>query len=245
MSQLRCALIPLTSKSEKNMRLSAVAWALCVCPFLFACTSVDGVSTPVSFPASPQYKLKSVAHWKLIAQDVAAQANSVMQSRGVSDKPIFLVLPESPTPFERNFMPMLRTAMLQEGLSVARQREGAAELQVQVDRIAHVPTYRAGTLTLLGGGLLVLRDMVTHDARLTNAAGAFAAVAADVAMTHHRPPPELELILSVNIHHGGQYWVSQSHVYYLSSEDRHVYEHAPVAPPSGRVFKVEGTGGRR
>lgn len=223
------------------MRLSLAAWTLCLGTALTGCVSVDGVSKPASFPASPQYKLKSVAHWKLIAQDVAAQTAVSLRRRSSTNTPLYLRMPEQATPFERNFLPMLRSALLENGLKVTNQSEGAAELQIQVDRIAHAPAYRAGTLTLLGGGLLVLRDIVTHDSTyLTNAGGALAAIAADVAMTRHRPPPELELVLSVHVRHGNEYRVSQDHVYYLSSEDRYVYENPPVTAPTGRVFEVQG-----
>jgi hypothetical protein len=227
----------------KLLKLSSVfTWMMC----LTACVSTDGVSTPVSFPSAPQYKLKSAAHWKLIAEDVAGQIKQALIAKEQTLTPIFLDEPAHPTPFERNFFPMLRSALLAQSLQISTQKEESAKLQVQVNKVSHVATYRSGTLTLLGGGLLVLRDIVTHESTyLTNAGGALAAVAADIAMTHHRPPPDLELVLSASIQKDKSYLTSNTQIYYLQSEDQFVYQHPPVMPPTSRDFPVKGAGDRR
>ncbi len=227
----------------KLLKLSSVfTWMMC----LTACVSTDGVSTPVSFPAAPQYKLKSAAHWKLIAEDVAGQIKQALIAKEQTLTPIFLDEPAHPTPFERNFFPMLRSALLAQSLQISTQKEESAKLQVQVNKVSHVATYRSGTLTLLGGGLLVLRDIVTHESTyLTNAGGALAAVAADIAMTHHRPPPDLELVLSASIQKDKSYLTSNTQIYYLQSEDQFVYQHPPVMRPTSRDFPVKGAGDRR
>lgn len=227
----------------KLLKLSAIG-TLMMC--LIACVSTDGVSTPVSFPSAPQYKLKSAAHWKLIAEDFASQIRQALLANEKNLIPIYLDEPQQPTPFERSFFPMLRSALLAQGLQVSTHTEDAARLQVQVNKVSHVATYRAGTLTLLGGGLLVLRDIATYDSSyLTNAGGALAAVAADIAMTHHRPPPELELILTASIQKDKQYLTSNTQIYYLQSEDQFVYQHPPLTAPTSREFPVKGAGDRR
>lgn len=228
------------------MKLLKVGTVLTFMMCLNACVSTDGVSTPVSFPSAPQYKLKSAAHWKLIAEDFSGQIREALLTKEQSLTPIFLDEPVQPTPFERNFFPMLRAALLAQGLQVSTQAEDAAKLQVQVSKVSHVATYRAGTLTLLGGGLLVLRDIVTYDSTyLTNAGGALAAIAADIAMTNHRPPPDLELVLSASIQKEKNYLSSSTQIYYLQSEDQFVYQHPPVTAPTSRDFPVKGAGDRK
>lgn len=213
---------------------------------LTACVSTDGVSTPVSFPAAPQYKLKAAAHWKLMAEDLARQIQQALSGQEKNHIPVYIEEPAQPTPFERNFLPMLRASLLAQGLQVSARQDEAAVLQVQVNKVSHVATYRAGTLTLLGGGLLVLRDIYTHDSSyLTNAGGALAAIAADIAMTNHRPPPDLELILSTNVQKDKRYLASTTQIYYLQSEDQWVYQHPPAPVPTGRDFTVKGAGERK
>lgn len=208
---------------------------------LSGCTSVDGVSIPKSFPAEPQYKLKAVAHWQMIAKDVAAQLKLALEKKEKMNVPVYLTVPDAPSVFERNFLPMLRSALLQEGLAVSTQIEGASQLQIMVDRVRHAPTYRAGTLTILGAGLLVARDAVTYNSTyLTNPGGAALALAADIAMAQHQPPPELELVLSLSLKHQGQYLASLTQTYYLSSEDQSIYAVPALVPPTGRVFEVKG-----
>ena len=217
-------------------------WALfiCIAFLLTGCVSTDGVSLPINFPAGSQYKLKSAAHWQLIAEDVAVQMKRALMAQDQLQTPIYLEEPAEPTPFERSLVPMLREGLLSQGLKVTARLQDAAALKVQVSKVSHVESYRAGTLTLLGGGLLVLRDAVVHNSNMSiNAGGALAAVMADVAMTHYRPSPELELILSVNLQKEGQYLATSNQIYYLFSKDLDVYHHFPS--PS-RIFPVKGPG---
>ena len=224
----------------KYLKLSAVGTlVICSAAPMTACVSTDGVSVPVSFPASSQYKLKSAAHWKLIAEDVAAQIKHPLVAQAQIATLVYIEEPTQPTPFERNFSPMLRDALLAQGLKVSSQNKDAAILKVQLNKVSHVATYRTGTLTFLGGSLLVIRDIITHDSTiLTNAGGALAAVSADMAMTHIRPPPDLEMVLAVSVEKDGQYLASNTQIYYLLSEDQYMYQnppppHPPPPPPPG------------
>jgi hypothetical protein len=227
----------------KYLKPSAVGTlVICAAASLTACVSTDGVSVPVSFPAAAQYKLKSAAHWKLIAEDVAGQIKQTLAAQSQTAIPIFLEEPSKPTPFEKSFFPMLRDALLTQGLKVSVQSKDSGTLKVQLNKVSHVATYRTGTLTFLGGGLLVLRDIITHDSTiLTNLGGALAAVSADMAMTHLRPPPDLEMVLAVSVEKNGQFLASNTQIYYLLSEDQYMYQHPPVQTPTSRDFPVKGT----
>jgi hypothetical protein len=102
------------------------------------------------------------------------------------------------------------------------------------------PGYKAGTLTILGGGLLVLRQIVQQNSSvLINAGGALAAITADAAMTRKSETPDLELILSVSVQKEGQYLATNNQVYYLFSKDLDVYQNLP---PNSRTFPVKGQG---
>lgn len=228
----------------KYLKLSAVGTMVtCMAASMTACVSTDGVSVPVSFPAANQYKLKSAAHWQLIAEDVAAQTKQALLAQDQLQAPIYLEEPAQATPFEKNLLPMLRAGLLSQGLKVSTKYQEAALLKVQVNKVSHVATYRSGTLTLLGGGLLVLRDILEHDSTiLTNAGGALAAIAADVAVTRYRPPPELELVLSVSVQKDGRYLATSNQIYYLLSEDLAMYQNPPPPVPTGRDFPVKGAG---
>jgi hypothetical protein len=83
----------------KYLKLSAVGTlVICAAASLTACVSTDGVSVPLSFPAAAQYKLKSAAHWKLIAEDVAGQIKQTLAAQSQTATPIFLEEPSKPTP---------------------------------------------------------------------------------------------------------------------------------------------------
>ena len=135
---------------------------------------------------------------------------------------------------------MLRSGLLSQGLKVSARSQDAAVLKVQVSKVSHVASYKPGTLTLLGSGLLVLREIALNNSSAwLNAGGALAAITADVAMTRHSTPPDLELILSVSVQKEGQYWATSNQVYYLFSQDLNMYQNLP---PTGRIFPVNGPG---
>jgi hypothetical protein len=228
----------------KYLKLSAVGTlVVSMAVSLTACVSTDGVSVAVSFPAASQYKLKSAAHWQLIAEDVAGQMKQSLMTQDPLQAAIYLEEPAQPTAFEKSWLPMLRAGLISQGFKVSASRQDAAVLKVQVSKVSHVESYRAGTLTLLGGGLLVLRDIVDHKSNyLINSGGALAAIMADVAMTHYRPSPEFELILSVNLQKEGQYLATNNQIYYLLSKDLDMYQNLPTLPPTSRNFPVLGLG---
>jgi hypothetical protein len=58
----------------------------------------------------------------------------------------------------------------------------------------------------------------------------------------YRSPPELELILSVNVQKEGQYLASSNQIYYLFSKDPNMYHHFLPPPPTSRNFPVLGLG---
>lgn len=222
------------------MKRKLLALLVTVVVWITGCTSIDGVPAPMSFPAQTQYKLKAVAHWQLIAKDLAAQIKLGLEANGQIEQPIYVQIPAKASAFESNFLPLLRSELLKQNLKVNAQESGAATMKLLVDNVRHTPTYRAGTLTILGGGLLALRDASIHNARFTNAGGAMAAIAADLAMSHHQAPPELELVLTLSLQDETRYIASLTQIYYLSSDDKQLYELAPLAPPIGRIFEVTG-----
>ena len=213
---------------------------------LAGCTSIDGVPSVGTFPPGTLNKVKSVTHWKLIAQDVARQAALTLGRGGHTDTPLFLKMSDQPSLFERNFVPLLRSELMAQGLKVRQAPEGSAQLQVQIDRVSHAPVYRTGTLAILGVGLLALRDATLHNSyHLTNEGALAGFIATDQSMkTKYSAPPELELVLSVEVEQSGQYLVSQTQIYYLDSDDRALYE-KPITPPEknpkGKVFEVQGS----
>ena len=207
---------------------------------VMGCVSTNGVSVPISFPAASQYKIKSAAHWQLIAEDVAGQMKQSLKTQNHLQATIYIEEPTNPTAFERSLLPMLRAGLLSQGLKVSARSQDAAVLKVQVSKVSHFEGYRPGTLTLLGGGLLVLREIVNQNSTvLINAGGAFAAITADAAMTRNSSKPDLELILSISVQKEGQYLAASNQVYYLFSEDLNMYQNLP---PTGRIFPVIGQG---
>ena len=93
------------------MKLIHKAFLVALGLILAGCTSIDGVPSVGTFPPGTLNKVKSVTHWKLIAQDVARQAALTLGRGGHTDTPLFLKMSDQPSLFERNFLHLAGNAV--------------------------------------------------------------------------------------------------------------------------------------
>jgi hypothetical protein len=216
---------------------------------LVGCGSINGVPADKSFSVPDQYILKSAAHWKLIADDVAHHVASTLRSKEMlSGIAVRVVEPDEPTNFSKVFIPMLQAALLQQQVVLSADPNHPTQLKLKVDEVVHSPSYRKGTLTALGAGLLVLRDAWYYESfHLTNAGGLLGAAVADLYAANAMPLPQIELVLSTAVEHEQLIISAKTDIYYLSSDDASAYRPAavvsePKALPSGREFPVVNSG---
>jgi hypothetical protein len=223
---------------------------LVVACVVLGCGSINGVPGAKSFAVPDQYILKSAAHWKLIADDVANHIASTLRAKELlSGFAIRVVEPDEPTSFSKVFVPMLQAALLQHHIELSADPNYPTQLKFKVDEVVHSPSYRKGTLTALGAGLLVLRDAWYYESfHLTNAGGLLGAVVADRYVASAMPLPQIELVLSTSVEHEQRVISAKTDIYYLSSDDASAYRPVVVVPepkplPTGREFPVVNSGG--
>lgn len=202
-------------------------------------TVLAGCATPYSeaplatkFPTSKQSKLQAVAHWNVIANDVAKQLASMLKA-----KPALPVLYVNQVPnktdFDRVFSNQLISALLAEGFSIQKSPVGALVVDIDTQAVrfsANRPQYRyAGAATTLTAGVWAL-----HGATPAGIATA-AIVGADAYMWFSSEfatgaTPRMEIVITASVSDSRQYLARNSSVYYVADADGDLYQYQGPAP---------------
>ena len=168
------------------------------------------VPVPSAFPVSAQLKLQAGQHWQTIAQDAARTLATNLQRGqrcGFSNNPCRALHVEEAleeTEFSRAFVNSLITALVQQGLVVSQDAEGALALHVDVQSV-HFGRGAglSDALKSLAPGLWTKGDGSAVDA----------------------PPGERnEIIVTLSALDGNRYAARSSNVYYIGAADQSLYE---------------------
>ena len=189
----------------------------------------------LSYPVvDTQYKLKSAAHWNVVASDVARQLCS--RSSGL---PIYVPKLSVDTTFSRVFSSQLKSGLQDSGCVLASSTSNAVDVSVSVDEVRHATLsdrrFAPGELTLLASGVLVLRDMATP---VTNAVDFYALslIALDgySFIKDLSNPPGTEIVLSISARRNDEVVMHKTNIYYIEELDAELFS-------LGRRFKVVGS----
>ncbi|WP_044559852.1 hypothetical protein [Azospirillum sp. B4] len=120
-----------------------------------------------SFMTRPQYKMETVAHWTLVANDVASAVSAYLQEQTGQKPPVQVYLTRhSDTTFADAFQQALTTAFVQNGHAVAMEpKPDVVMVSIDANAIAHPKFANAnrsvpGPLTAIGAGVAVGKFML-------------------------------------------------------------------------------------
>jgi len=176
-----------------------------------------------NFPISSQKKVRSAHHWDVLADDITGQTLATMKKvQELDGKPLFISTSEESSTFGFALRNFLITRMVNRGMPVTTEKEGAVELQYETQlvrhessRYAHVP----GTFTALTAGVWVLRDLVANGSGVLPASVGLAALA-DYGMGQYAGgATPTELIVTSTILRDKQFVMRKSDIYYLEDAD--------------------------
>lgn len=138
---------------------------------LIGCTTYDGRPMVATYNPPPEYKLKSITHWNIIANDVASQIESTLQPTDTSSSPdqakksrqipSLYILGSNATDFDKVFSSQLESSLLAKGFEVKSTPKDALTINFRVNAIRHMQQrnnveYEPGTLTAIAAGVLVI-----------------------------------------------------------------------------------------
>ncbi len=197
------------------------------------CSTLDGRPSVAFFDPAPEMKLKSASHWRTIADDVVGQIAPIAKRDGM---PIF-VSSQDATTFGRVFASQLRSSLISRGVSLSDTDAGALSLAVLVDEVTHVtiPRYQPGSLTVLSGGVLVVRDAFETANRAINSTAGLL-IAGDIIKTinEKNTPPDTEIVMTVKLMNNSRYAIHRTDIYYIDSVDSSLFV------KTGKVFPLVG-----
>jgi hypothetical protein len=205
--------------------------ALFVSMAVAGCAIHDGRPKVGAFEVIEQNKLKSAAHWRVVAEDVAGQISAKAPAQ-----PVFIPS-GTDTTFSKVFASQLRSSLLAKGYALSPTKAGALEISVTVEEVQHVTLnrYSPGTLSKLAAGVLVLREF-TDTARQAVGAVAGLLIAEDIIRSAQEldKRPNTEIVLTSVATKDGVVLSHNTDVYYLDSVDSSLFS------VTGRQFKVVG-----
>jgi hypothetical protein len=183
------------------------------------CASHDGRPAQAYLKVSPEYKLKSAKHWRVVANDITANIQKAVKA---SDVQVHVPLPAEPASiFSRVFASQLRSSLFDSALVVTPFEAGAHSVTVTVDAVRHVTlaSYTPASLVLLAVGVKVLRDIQNSGHREFGQIAT--AGSADAALTYRDESrrPSLEVVLTTAVMYQGRYVFHSTDTYYVDGVD--------------------------
>lgn len=216
---------------------------------LGACTTLD-VPKADNYPVSSQKKARTVQHWDILAEDVAARVAAKLQATGEEGAPVY-VAPVGDTSFGQGFRSLLLARLADKGLRLSAQ-PGGLQLEYEAQLIEHgaaLPSNLPLPASTLAGGIVVARDLLHYEHTVASGVlGALAVGGAIDAASWVRQgsaaggPTRTELLVSTALRQGEAYLARTADIYYIEGADAGLYRPAP--PPSAakplKAWKVVG-----
>lgn len=211
--------------------MGAMALAGCAVPY-------SPAPLATNFPTSTQAKLQAAAHWTAISAHIEQELRPALQKS--PNLPLF-VSAQQATPFNQSVAGQLVTSLVNDGYVVSKTPNAALKVEIDtqvVEFSAHRPQYKfSGERSALVGGAWVLTG-VQH----TGPWLASIAIVGEDAYSWFRsefaagPTPQTEIIVTISVSDERRYYARYTSVYYVSDNERLLYD---VAPPKESPYIVK------
>lgn len=212
--------------------------------------AVSGCASQVpvaeTYPVTYQKKAKASHHWDVAAEDVVTQTEASLEKFNyLTGRALYVMPAREKTTFNKAFGNFLVTRMVNRGLPVSPNPEGAVTVQYETQLVQHNsdrPNYAPGTLTALTAGVLVARDIALYASSESQIVGGLALVGlADLGIGHlSGGPTKTELIVTTSITAEDRFVMRKSDIYYLEDVDASLFVEPPVKESPVRKWKVVG-----
>jgi len=206
------------------MRL--LLYALLLMPFIGGCAA--RIPEPVGYHYSVQQKLQAMHHWEVLAFDVANQINNELIRQDYINTPVYVkstcgseaenCKPNQTPPFNESFRDLLVTELVKLGVpSSTTVNEETITINYKSQLVYHsqdrLRTIKPGVITLVTGGIMVLRNTPTEIFALGLAG------IADIANSNAVRASNHEVMITTSIVDKERYVFRQSDIYYINDVD--------------------------
>lgn len=227
-----------TKKKDRTMPIAALL-ALMTLGLVTACSSVSvntsqstqlvTAQAPISsgYPLSTQFKMQAMAHWDLLADKVAKNCGTALDQFYPQDDVRVYVAPLGATPFAKAYRESLLTRLVDYGVPVSFEPEGAAVLEVSLDMVTH-----RRTLDTTSKGLRRALDPGFKQRK--NSAGLYesAPVVGEESGYFDGQPSDSEVQINSALAYRNAYLYRDSSIFYVNGSD---WAHYRLNAPQGGV----------
>ncbi|MBV8621266.1 MAG: hypothetical protein JOY84_20570 [Curvibacter sp.] len=202
-----------------------------------ACTSMD-VPRADNYPTTSQKKPRSVHHWDVLADDVAARIAQKIHSYPMALPAVYLEQAPAGS-FNQGFRELLLTRLVDHQVIVSRQ---PGPLVVRFDTLlvqhgSEVGNGNPAPVTSLAAGVAVSRDLFSYLHSTTSAVGSVLSLAAltdlgRIALDGQAAggPTRTEVLVTTSLVREETYLARTADVYYIDPDDRDLYAPKPPVP---------------
>lgn len=178
------------------------------------------------YPMSEQKKVEAVQHWGAIAADAVEQTRLALSGRDFAKgKPLY-VMENADTQFDRAFRNYMITSLVNSGLQVSTEKQGAIEISYETQVVRHGDSfdpsafgYKPGMATAGTAGFWILRNASTTGIAVGTLA---AAVGYDAYKATE--PTGVELLITTSIVNANRYVMRNTDAYYIEKADAYLFE---------------------
>jgi len=192
------------------------------------------VPVATNHPLTTQKKAKAAHHWDVLADDIAGQTQAATRAPGsaLRDRPLY-VQPRGNSPFDAAFRNFLITRLVNRGLPVSSEAQGAVAVSYEVQLLRHDSsryTHLPGTLTSLAVGVWVIRDIAASAAAALPTTLGLTGLADYALGQYAGEATHTELIVTTSILDNARYALRKTDIYYLEDPDTELFAEAPDRP---------------
>lgn len=196
------------------------------------CAPYGWIPAAEPFPESSLRTAMSAQHWDVIANDAALQTAALRDKAALQGRALHVFRDADGSPFSRAFHNLLVSRLVNQGLAVATQPEGAVEVRYETQVVRHPGSAGglapAGALLPLSNGVVVARQAAVGEGVAPGGIVWLNAAVPPIDYGYSYPylygPTRTELVVTTSLIDGGRFLQRKTDVYYLENAEAWLFE---------------------
>jgi len=189
--------------------------------------------------------MQTAYHWNILADDTAEQIRIGLVNTGTAQENVY-INKDGDSPFNEAFYNMLLTRLSNKGINIAVDRNSARlYINYKTQVIYHkatIKTPKYGTIALLAGGTIVIREAFGAPWNIADIATAIGGALVGLNLLDNASPgsfydrkPNTEVIVTTSVLRDNIYLIRKTDCYYVNFDDSWHFEEA-------KSYKIQVTG---
>jgi len=194
---------------------------------LAACAPHGWIPAAEPFPEASLRTAMSAQHWDVIANDAALQTAALRDRAALQGRMLHVQPARDGSDFSRAFHTLLVSRLVNHGLTVATQPEGAVEVRYESQVVRHAGAADgppAGAVATLAGGVLVARQVAVTGSDGNARVAWVPASEYGYSYPYLYSPTRSEVIVTTSLIDGGKYVLRKTDVYYIENAESWLFE---------------------